>query len=80
VLGVEDIDQEDPRLWKTIRRHYGIAPSKQKYKLLNETEDPSMGQTRLIQQLMGNMVNLAYILISVVCGTSHVVVNCDRLI
>ncbi|XP_071549739.1 uncharacterized protein [Panulirus ornatus] len=51
------LNQDDPRLIQRIRAQYLHPPSDQPYNLVHSTEDdPSMGQSQQIRQILGDQV------------------------
>jgi len=51
--------QDDPRVLNYIRSNgFLVSPSRLPYNLTDPTEDPSMGQSQVVRQILKSMVSL----------------------
>lgn len=48
------MEQDDPRLIQRIRSMYLYPPSSESYNLASENDDPSMGQSKQIREILGD--------------------------
>ncbi|XP_068222502.1 uncharacterized protein [Palaemon carinicauda] len=51
------LQQDDPRLIERIRSKFMFPPSKEPYNLVGKTDDPSMGQSKKIREILGDQEN-----------------------